>query len=468
MSKSEMKYKIRYGIFILAYNVVSTLIAAYERIPAKIKKGASIIYCLDDHSGDNTYFAAMGYKILRRIENFRVFRNARNLGYGGNQKRGYRYAINQKLDVIVMLHGDVQYSPEKMPLLLKPFTEPDWKQIGVVMGSRMLGNPLEGGMPYYKYVGNKILTFLENLALGTNFSEFHSGYRAYNTHALLKLPLSKLSNLYHFDTQILILLNHLGYRIVEVPIPTYYGPGSKSGVKVFSYGLSCLNAVLRYKLSQMGLIKSPLYTISPYSFKPHASSSHMQISSLIKKYSFHSILDLGCAGGFLASALEPSWQGNLIGIEKDRSWKKFAAVDRYAKIYWQDLNSLLPKVVADCTVAADVLEHLKNPENVLSQIKSKYLIVSLPNSNYLPARLLRFLFPKYKFTRGPLDSSHLHSFTDQSSQELINNSKYFIISKLVTPAPLFTHIGSKLTKLFPQHFAYQYIYLATHKKYKTI
>ncbi len=464
MPRISMKHKLRYGIFILAYNVASTLIAAYERIPAKIKQGASIIYYLDDHSADNTYFAAVGYKLLRRIKKFRVFRNPRNLGYGGNQKRGYRYAINQKLDVIVMLHGDVQYSPEKMPLLLKPFKEANWKQIGVVMGSRMLGKPLEGGMPMYKYIGNKILTFLENLALGTNFSEFHSGYRAYNTHALVNIPLSKLSNLYYFDTQILILLNHLGYRITEVPIPTYYGPGNKSGVKVFSYGLSCLNAVFRYQLSQFGLIRSPLYSISPYSYKSHATSSHMQIASLIKKYNIHNILDLGCAGGFLASALGPNWHGNLTGIEKNRSWKIFAAVNQYTHIYWQSLNKPLPKITAECTVAADVLEHLDKPQAVLAQITSKYLIVSLPNSNYLPARILRILFPKRKFTRGPLDFTHLHSFTDRSAQRLINNARYSIITKLFTPAPLFSNIGMILAKLVPGHFAYQYIYLAEPRK----
>lgn len=461
-----MKPKFRYGIFILAYNVATTLIAAYERIPAKVKRYAATIYCLDDHSRDNTQYAALGYKMARKIEKFEIFRNPRNLGYGGNQRRGYHIAMNKNLDVVVMLHGDVQYSPEKMPLLLKPFEEPDWQEIAVVMGSRMMGKPLEGGMPLYKFIGNKILTFLENLILGTKISEFHSGYRAYNVHILRKLPLSKLSNLYHFDTQILILLNHLGYRIVEVPIPTYYGPGSKSGVKVFSYGLSCLSAVLKYQLSQFGLINNPIYSItsSPYNFKSHPLSSHMQIAQLINKYNINSILDLGCAGGFLASALGREWQGNLIGIEKSRSWDKFAAISRYKNIYWQDLNRPLPKVSCECTVAADVLEHLKNPENVLANVNSKYLIVSLPNANYLPARVLHFLFPNHKFSRGPLDSTHLHVYDSKSAPRLIENSKYEITSRSVTPAPFFNGLDMWLAKLFPQHFAYQFIYLAEIKK----
>lgn len=464
MSTKKVENRLRYGIFILAYNVASTLIAAYERIPLKIRKGAEVIYCLDDHSGDNTYFAAMGYKLIRRLKKFLVFRNSRNLGYGGNQRRGYLYAIKRKLDVVVMLHGDVQYSPEKMPLLLKPFEEDNWKQIGVVMGSRMLGDPLAGGMPFYKFLGNKFLTFLENVTLGTNFSEFHSGYRAYNTQAINSLPLSKLSNLYHFDTQTLILLNHLGYKIVEVPIPTYYGPGSKSGVKVFSYGLSCLNAVLRYQLSQVGLIKSPIYSFAPYRFKPNPVSSHMQIAKMINELKISSVLDLGCAGGFLASALGESWAGDMIGVEKNTMWKKYAAINRYRKIYWQDLNRSLPQVEVDCTVAADVLEHLGNPKRVLTQIKSRYLVVSLPNANYLPARIIRMLFPKYKFKKGTLDHTHLHSFTDLRAQELIKSANYSVMTKVVTPAPVITGVGMFLAKLLPSQFAFQFVYLARFNK----
>src|SRR3989442_10177986 len=105
----------RVGIFIMAYDVVRTLIAAYERIPAQLKKEAAEIYIIDDASNDNTFWAGMGYKLLHNIPNLNVYRNPRNLGYGGNQKRGLPHTIDPGSDVFLVLHGDVQYSPEYIP-----------------------------------------------------------------------------------------------------------------------------------------------------------------------------------------------------------------------------------------------------------------------------------------------------------------------------------------------------------------
>lgn len=244
------------AIFIIAYQAASTLISAYKRIPENLKRKAREIYCFDDCSDDNTYYAGLGYKHANNIKNFILYKNPKNLGYGGNQKKGYNYALKKNYDIVVMLHGDAQYAPEKMPLLIDPFLKDDSEKIGIVMGSRMLGNPLKGGMPIYKFLGNKILTFLENLILRTNLSEFHSGYRAFNINALKEMPFNKCSNDFHFDTEIIIMMLHAGYKIVEVPIPTYYGPGSKSYVNVFKYGLDCLIAVINYRLMQLGIKKN--------------------------------------------------------------------------------------------------------------------------------------------------------------------------------------------------------------------
>lgn len=243
--------KLKFAIFIIAYEAVKTFIKAYERIPQEIKKRASEIYVFDDASTDNTYLAAIGYKHLKKIEKLNIYRNNKNLGYGGNQKRGYQYAIDKGYDVVVMLHGDAQYAPEKLPKILAPFKK-DNPSLGLVFGSRMLRDPLAGGMPYYKFLGNKILTFIENKALGTNFSEFHSGYRAYNCHILKQLPFHKLSDDFHFDTEIMIQLISKGFKIKEVPVPTYYG-SEKSYVNVFKYGVNCLKAVFDYRLHKTGL-----------------------------------------------------------------------------------------------------------------------------------------------------------------------------------------------------------------------
>jgi len=244
----------RVGIFIMAYEAVSTLIAAYERIPAQLKKDAAEIYIIDDASEDNTFWAGTGYKLLHNIPNLNVYRNPRNLGYGGNQKRGLRHAIENRYDIVVVLHGDVQYAPEHIPDLIQPILE---GQADLVFGSRMTGHPLQGGMPLYKFVANKVLTALENWALGMQLSEYHSGFRAYSCEALQQVPFEQCSDQYHFDTQILIQFKEKGLRIREIPIPTHYGPESQqmgfgTGVR---YGLGILVSLLEYRLHKSRFVR---------------------------------------------------------------------------------------------------------------------------------------------------------------------------------------------------------------------
>src|SRR5256712_8989447 len=244
----------RVGILIMAYDVVRTLIAAYERIPAQLKKEAAEIYILDDGSTDNALVGGMGYKLLHNIPNLNVYRNPRNLGYGGNQKKGLRHAIEKGYDLVVVLHGDVQYAPERIPDLIQPILE---GQADMVFGSRMTDHPLQGGMPLYKFVANKVLTALENWALGLQLSEYHSGFRAYSCEALQQVPFEQCSDQYHFDTQILIQFREKGLRIREIPIPTHYGPESQqmgfgTGVR---YGLGILVSLLEYRLHKSRFVR---------------------------------------------------------------------------------------------------------------------------------------------------------------------------------------------------------------------
>jgi glycosyltransferase involved in cell wall biosynthesis len=242
----------RVGIFILAYEAVRTLIAAYEGIPALLKKEAAEIYIIDDASNDDTFRAGMGYKLLHNIPNLNVYRNLRNLGYGGNMKRGLRHAIENGYDIIVALHGDVQYAPEHIPDLIQPLRD---GQADMVFGSRMTGHPLQGGMPLYKFLGNKVLTTIENWALGMTLSEFHSGFRAYSCAALNTVRFERCTDDFHFDTEILIQFKDKGLRIAEIPIPTHYGQESHQvgfGTSV-RYGFGILGSLLEYRLH-----KSPL------------------------------------------------------------------------------------------------------------------------------------------------------------------------------------------------------------------
>jgi glycosyltransferase involved in cell wall biosynthesis len=247
----------RIGIFVVAYNAETTLEPVIARIPAQIAAKVEEIFVFDDASQDRTY--AVGKELQERYADtpspaadrpaqpkLSIFRNPVNLMYGGNQRRGYQYAIERGLDIVVLLHGDGQYAPEVMQELLTPL---ETGQADMVMGSRMMvpGAALRGNMPLYKYVGNKILTWTENVLAGSTFTEFHSGYRAYSVHALRNIPLDKLTTNWHFDTQIILEFLKCGYRIKEVPIPTYYGD-EICHVNGVPYALNCVREALLFAL----------------------------------------------------------------------------------------------------------------------------------------------------------------------------------------------------------------------------
>jgi glycosyltransferase involved in cell wall biosynthesis len=203
----------RIGILIVTFNAVTTLTKVLKRITPNVWKNVEEIAVFDDASQDATYELAMGLKTLRQLEKLQVLSNSKNLGYGGNQKAGYRYFMEKGFDIVVLLHGDGQYAPEVLSHLYHPLVADD---ADAVFGSRMMktyGGALKGGMPLYKYVGNRILTTFENSALGMNLTEFHSGYRAYSLHALRNIDFSHMTDDFHFDTEIIIKLNHQRYRI---------------------------------------------------------------------------------------------------------------------------------------------------------------------------------------------------------------------------------------------------------------
>ena len=213
--------KKRIGILVVAYNAATTLAKVLDRIPDEIRGDIQEVIVSDDHSQDSTYLVGLGYKQVSDLP-ITLIRQPTNLGYGGNQKAGYDLAIEHGLDIVVMLHGDGQYAPESLPDIVAPLLA---GEADAVFGSRILikGAARQGGMPLYKYVGNRILSRFENAALGTDLSEFHSGYRAYSTSALKQIPFERNSDGFNFDTQIIIQLHDAGMRIAEVPIPTYYG-----------------------------------------------------------------------------------------------------------------------------------------------------------------------------------------------------------------------------------------------------
>ena len=212
-------------IFIVAYNAETTIKSVVSRIPKELSKKYNLeILIIDDSSKDKTFEISKKLKEFYKKQRIKikVYYNPTNQGYGGNQKIGYHYAIKNNFDYVVLLHGDGQYAPECLPELLKCV---DKKEFDVVIGSRMVNKKLalRGGMPFYKFVGNIILTTMQNFLLGTNLSEFHSGYRIYSVNSLKKIPFHFNTNDFHFDTEILIQLLTNKEKIKEISVPTFYG-----------------------------------------------------------------------------------------------------------------------------------------------------------------------------------------------------------------------------------------------------
>ena len=210
---------MKIGILIVAYNAQNTLAKVLDRIPSDfITQIDSILVC-DDASTDDTHNVGLRYQSNSKLP-LTIVRHQINLGYGGNQKTGYQWALEKNLDLVVLLHGDGQYAPEYLPQMVEPIVS---GRADVVFGSRMItqGGARKGGMPLYKFVGNKILTTLQNRLAKVSLTEWHSGYRAYSVAALRKVNFLKNSDYFDFDSQIILQMIGARQRIVEIEIPTF-------------------------------------------------------------------------------------------------------------------------------------------------------------------------------------------------------------------------------------------------------
>lgn len=239
---------MKIGILVVAYEASATLESVLNRIPSDFRSTLHAILVCDDASSDDTYQVGMRVKQSRPDLPLEVIRRPVNLGYGGNQKAGYRWMIDHGLDVVVLLHGDGQYAPEFLPFMVAPIVD---GRADVVFGSRMLerGAALRGGMPKYKFVGNKILSFLQNRIAGVSLSEWHSGYRAYSVASLARVGFELNADYYDFDTQIILQMIESHQRILEIPIPTFYGD-ELSRVNGIRYGWRILKHTLRWRRSR--------------------------------------------------------------------------------------------------------------------------------------------------------------------------------------------------------------------------
>ncbi len=263
MKSSTRKKKQRVIVVMPAYNAEKTLEKTYNDLPLNIVYKVILV---DDGSKDATVDIAkkLGLKYIVHMQ---------NRGYGSNQKTCYTEALSEGADIVVMLHPDYQYDSRLVPEMIAPIIE---GHADFVLGSRMLGHgALRGGMPFYKYVSNKLLTMFENFCMGKHYSELHTGFRAYSRKCLLAIPFMLNSDDFVFDTEVIAQVEAKKFVTSEIPVPTRYfrEASSINFTRSVVYGLATLKVMFQYLLHKWGIKKYPKFTkklydvISPFYIK---------------------------------------------------------------------------------------------------------------------------------------------------------------------------------------------------------
>ncbi len=438
---------MKIGFFVIAYNAEAHIEQTLARIPADVWDEVAQVYIVDDCSTDDTVKRAVALR--GQYPKLQVIRNRVNRRYGGNQKIGYQYAIDQGLDAVVMLHADGQYAPEIIRSIYSPIVE---GRADVVLGSRMIHreDALRGGMPRYKYLGNIVLTRLQNMMTGLNLAEFHTGYRAYRTGFLRAIPFWENSDEWHFDTEILLQAHAAQARIVEVPIPTYYG-SEICHVNGMLYALNCVLTSGGFLLARRGWLYSRKFDVN--------LSGRIYFSKLEDPYSSHSIiwrrleqaglpgkriLELGVGDASLTEKMNQAG-AQVVCVELDPQFASlavpFAREVKVANAEHIDYRPEDDQAPYDLIVAADILEHLVDPETLLSKLKAGLkrgglLIVSLPNVANLYVRL-NLLFGRFPYhTKGILDRTHLRFYTLKSMRKMLAKTGWIVEESYVTSIPV--------------------------------
>jgi glycosyltransferase involved in cell wall biosynthesis len=439
--------RMRLLIFVVAYEAETTLETVLARIPESVFEHDTEVLVIDDSSKDRTFEVG-----LRSSRNGRhrttVLYNRENQGYGGNQKLGYQYAIRHGFDAVVLLHGDGQYAPECIPALIAPLID---GSADAVFGSRMLvpGAARKGGMPLYKFVGNKILTFIQNRLLGSHLSEFHSGFRAYSVAALARIPFGYNSNVFHFDTEMIIQLILGGQRIAEVPIPTYYGD-EICRVDGLKYAKDVILSTFISRLHRLNIFYDRKFDIvgptnTHYDLKLGYPSSHSMALEAVPPGS--RVLDIGCGPGAFAELL--AMKGcSVTGVDqfspvKPHVFEQFRSWNESGPFPDLDLQRY------DCVMLLDIIEHLKQPEAFLEGLRDAAgsldrrptFIVTSGNVVFGIVRLQALLGNFNYGKRGILDLTHTRLYTFASLKRLFEQCGFDIERVAGIPAPFPKALG---------------------------
>jgi len=478
-----MTGKPRLLILVVAYNAEKKLRAVLSRVPHQLADEYDVeVLVLDDSSQDRTFETGRDVQRDRTLPfALHVLFNPVNQGYGGNQKIGYHFAIERGFDFVALLHGDGQYAPECLPDLVRPLRD---GTADAVFGSRMMERAaaLRGGMPYYKYVGNRILTWFENRMLGTSLSEFHSGYRVYSVAALRQIPFALNTNDFHFDTDIIVQLVLAGMRIRELPIPTYYGD-EICHVNGLKYAGDVVTSVLVARCQRLGLFYDRRFDCE------RATSDNAHYESKLDFLSPHTlaletvapgsrVLDLGCADGHVGTALRRRRGCHVTGVDRHRPGPG-ATLDEFIL---HDLNQGVPALdfrKYDCVLLLDVIEHLASPEAFVDQLRaalalapSTTLLVSTANIGFVVNRLMLFVGQFNYGKRGILDLTHTRLFTFASFRRLFEQAGFTVKRMRGVPGPfalvfgrgalgrMMLALNKGLIRIAPGLFSYQIFFVA--------
>jgi glycosyltransferase involved in cell wall biosynthesis len=461
-------------IFVVAYNAVKTISSVFDRLPKQVINNPNFhILVIDDCSLDATASTAAAHVRTHKYGNVSILRNNRNMGYGGNQKLGYRYAIDHGYDLVVLLHGDGQYAPE---LVLEFVTRWNQSKPGVILGSRMINKAAAraGGMPMYKWIGNQILTRFQNRVVGSLLSEFHTGFRAYDVKQFIsRVPFELNTDEFHFDTEILLQAFALGVNLVEFAIPTHYGD-EISRVNGMKYAWDVCVACLTYRFQRIGLFCSMQYRgllehDERYQDKSgQTGTTHDLVVRRVEKRT--RVLDLGCGPGFVANRLAEKGC-EVVAVDsvmpKNLNSAKFVQLNFEKELLREDLSNY------SFVLMLDLLEHISDPERLLinlrystSCLKVPRFLLSTGNVAFLGPRLLLGLGFFTYGERGILDITHKRLFTVASFKRMLRESGYHVLSvkgigvpfRLLFPnwfGGLLGFVSNSLAHVWPSMFGYQ-------------
>lgn len=434
-------------IFIVAYNAESHIETVLQRIPQEIRDQSlyqTRVLIIDDASVDKTVEASDRFRAANNDLDIVICKNPVNQGYGGNQKLGFHYAIEHGYDIVALLHGDGQYAPEVLPQLISPIAH---GEADVVFGSRMLHkkDALKGGMPFYKFVGNIVLTKLQNGMLHSHLSEFHSGYRIYSTRALKNIPFRYNANGFSFDTDIIIQLIDTGMQIRELPIPTYYG-NEICNVNGVLYAFEIVLATALSRLQRKAFVYyDPKFDYekdnSYYTEKIGYPSSHQFAIDTCAAGS--TVLDIGCGPGVVARELKKKGCA-VYGYDRQILPEVRETLQGYRETNFDTDEFRFEGKKLDMVLMLDIIEHISDTEKFLLSIREEIsglgprLVLTTGNVAFVMLRLSLLLGSFNYGKKGILDMTHKRLSTFKSLRRLLRNTGYVVekVEGIPIPFPL--------------------------------